>query len=50
MGIEMKAYTYRRQRLDKMRIIDGPIKEQIIEAIKMYDSLPNWMKEKEHRK
>lgn len=42
----MKDYNYRRQRL----IIDGPIKEQIQEAIKDYDSLPEWIKEKEYHK
>lgn len=33
-----------------MKLIDGPIKKQIQEAIRAYDSLPDWMKEKEHRK
>lgn len=32
-----------------MTIIDGPIKKEIQEAVKLYDSLPDWMKEKEHR-
>jgi hypothetical protein len=33
-----------------MKLIDGPIKKEIQEAIKAYDLLPDWMKEKEHRK
>lgn len=32
------------------KLIDGPIKKEIQEAIKAYDMLPNWIKEKEHRK
>lgn len=31
-----------------MKIIDGPIKKQIQEAIKMYDELPDWLKEPEY--
>jgi hypothetical protein len=29
-----------------MKLIDGAIKNQIQNAIKAYDSLPDWMKEK----
>lgn len=33
-----------------MKLIDGPIKKQIQDAIKAYDELPNWIKDKEYRK